>query len=165
MAGHCWWVISSPNRLLRLYMDRLHSNVHCNYDVTYMYVCCMLYSSSLGAAYIRQWAWSVLLQVMACGMFGIKPLPKQMLTYCQLDPWEQTCESLNSNENTTLFIHEKSIWKCGLQNDGHLFDVEHSQVYRAGTTKILDLDLFSTCYHPGEAGQVLWLVFQDFGLH
>ena len=32
---------------------------------------------------------STLVQVMACRLFGDKPLPKLMLTYCHLDPREQ----------------------------------------------------------------------------
>ena len=42
-------------------------------------------SSHTTAAYIRQWTGSALIQVMACHLFDAKPLPKLMLTYCQLD--------------------------------------------------------------------------------
>ena len=38
------------------------------------------------AAYTRRWAGSALIQVMACRLFGAKPLPELMLVYCQLDP-------------------------------------------------------------------------------
>ena len=38
------------------------------------------------AAYMRQWIWSTLVQIMACRLFGAKPLCKSMLGYCQLDP-------------------------------------------------------------------------------
>ena len=31
---------------------------------------------------------SALVRVMACRMFGAKPLPELMLAYCRLDPWE-----------------------------------------------------------------------------
>ena len=41
-------------------------------------------------AYMRQWTESALVHVMACRLFGAKPLPETMLVYCQLDPWEQT---------------------------------------------------------------------------
>ena len=41
------------------------------------------------AAYMRQWTRSALVQVMACRLFGAKPLPEPMLAYCQLDSWEQ----------------------------------------------------------------------------
>ena len=41
------------------------------------------------AAYMRYWIGSALVQVMACRLFGAKPLPEPMLTYCQLDPYEQ----------------------------------------------------------------------------
>ena len=31
-----------------------------------------------------------LVQIMACRLFGAKPLSEPMLDYCQLEPWEQT---------------------------------------------------------------------------
>ena len=42
------------------------------------------------AAYMRQWIGSALVQIMACRLFGAKPLSETMLGYCQLDPKEQT---------------------------------------------------------------------------
>ena len=41
------------------------------------------------AAYMHPWTGSVLLQVMACRLFGARPLPEPLLMYCQLDPQEQ----------------------------------------------------------------------------
>ena len=41
------------------------------------------------AAYMCQWTGSVLIQVMVCRLFGVKPLPEPTLAYCQLDSWEQ----------------------------------------------------------------------------
>ena len=41
-----------------------------------------------GAAYMRQWTESSLVQVMACRLFGAKPLPEPMLVCCQLVSWE-----------------------------------------------------------------------------
>ena len=40
------------------------------------------YSSSPSAAYMRQRISSALVQVMACRLFGAKPLSKPMLGYC-----------------------------------------------------------------------------------
>ena len=48
-----------------------------------------LNSSLPGAAYMRRWTGSALVQVMACYLFTAKPLPERMLTYCQLDTKEQ----------------------------------------------------------------------------
>ena len=42
-------------------------------------------SSPPGAAYIRQWTVSTLVQVMVCCLFGTKPLPEPMLSYCQMN--------------------------------------------------------------------------------
>ena len=44
----------------------------------------MIISSPPTAAYMRQWTGSALVQVMACHLFGPKPLPKPMLACCQL---------------------------------------------------------------------------------
>ena len=41
-------------------------------------------------AYMRQRIWSALVQIIACRLFGAKPLSKPMLGYCQLDPQGQT---------------------------------------------------------------------------
>ena len=43
-------------------------------------------SSPPSAAYMRQWICSALVQIMACRLFGTKPLSKPTLGYCQLDP-------------------------------------------------------------------------------
>ena len=64
------------------------------------------------AAYMRQWTGSALLQVMACRLFGDKPLPEPMLAYCQLGSWEQISVKLESE-----FFHfrsRKCIWNCRL---------------------------------------------------
>ena len=51
---------------------------------------CVVNSSPPSAAYMRQWTGPSLVQVMACRLFGAKPLPEPMLAYCQLDSKEQT---------------------------------------------------------------------------
>ena len=45
-------------------------------------------SSPSSGAYMRQWTWSPLVKIMACHLFGAKPLPEPMLSYCQLYSWE-----------------------------------------------------------------------------
>ena len=39
---------------------------------------------------MHQWIESVLAQIIACRLFGVKPLSEPMSGYCQLDPKEQT---------------------------------------------------------------------------
>ena len=46
--------------------------------------------------HMRQWTGSALFQVMACRLFGAKPLPEPMLVYCQLDSWEKNSVKLES---------------------------------------------------------------------
>ena len=47
---------------------------------------CVINSTPPNAAYMYQWIGSTLVQIMACCLFGTKPLSKQMLGYCELDP-------------------------------------------------------------------------------
>ena len=44
---------------------------------------------------------------MACHLFGAKPLPEPVVTYCQLDHWEQI--SVKFNWNFKLFIQENAF--------------------------------------------------------
>ena len=61
---------------------------------------------------MRQWTGSASVQVMACRLFGTKPLPDPMLTSCQLDPYEQT--SVKFGSNSKLFIHAFENIVCDL---------------------------------------------------
>ena len=56
----------------------------------------LINTSPPSAAYMRQWTGSALVQVMACRLLGAKPLPKPMLIYCQLGPWQQTTVKFES---------------------------------------------------------------------
>ena len=80
-------------------------------------------SSHPSAGYMRKWNGSALLQVMACCLFGAKPLPEPMMTHCQLDPWEQIsvkfvskCKNFiqeNASENAVCEMagRDESSWK------------------------------------------------------
>ena len=63
-------------------------------------------------AYMHQWTGWALVQIMACRLFGTKPLPEPMMTYCQLDSWEQI--SVKSESELYHFHSIKCIWKCCL---------------------------------------------------
>ena len=69
-------------------------------------------SSPLSAAYMHWSTWSPLVQVMACRLFGTKPLPEPMLTYSQLDSWEYI--SVKFESQFYHFHSRKCIWKCRL---------------------------------------------------
>ena len=69
-------------------------------------------SSTPWATFMRQWIGSSLVQIMACRLFGAKPLSEPMLVYCQLDSWKQFLMKFESE-----FYHFHSricIWKCRL---------------------------------------------------
>ena len=72
-------------------------------------------------AYIRQGTMLPLVQIMACRLFGAKPLSETMLSYCWLDHWVQTL--LKRESKSTNFPSGKCIWKYRLQNIGHFISV------------------------------------------
>ena len=61
--------------------------------------------SAHSAAYMRQRIRSELVEIMACRLFGAKPLSTAILGYSQLDPEEEK-KSLKFNQHTELFIHK-----------------------------------------------------------
>ena len=69
-------------------------------------------SSPPSAAYMRQWIGLALVQVMACHLLGTKPLPEPMLSYCQLDSWEQI--SVKYESELYHFHWRKCLWNCRL---------------------------------------------------
>ena len=71
-------------------------------------------SWGLGDTYMRQWVKSSLVQVMACRLFDDQPLPepmpKPMLTYCQLYPQEQI--SMTSESKYQLKVSSAILSRC-----------------------------------------------------
>ena len=70
------------------------SNVSNNYPVTdggcpNLNLSHSVNSSPPSAAYMRQRIGSAMVQIMACRLFGAKPLSKLVLGCCQLHPFEQ----------------------------------------------------------------------------
>ena len=59
-----------------------------------------------------------LVQIMACRLFGAKPLSEPMLDYCKLDTCEHISTKFLSKYNN--FHRRKRIWKCRLENGGHV---------------------------------------------
>ena len=73
---------------------------------------------------MRLWTGSALVQIMACRLFGAKPLSKPMLRYCQLDTKEQS--SVKFQSKCQVFHSWKCIWKYRLRNGSHLIQGEMS---------------------------------------
>ena len=61
---------------------------------------------------MHQWIGSALVQIMACRLFGAKPLSEPMLAYCQLDSWEQF--SVKFESEFYHFHSRKCLWICHL---------------------------------------------------
>ena len=68
-----------------------------------LYIDITLNSSHPSFVSIRQWIVSALVQIMACHLFGAKPLSKPMLGYCQ---WNLRNKLQWNFSNTKLFINE-----------------------------------------------------------
>ena len=64
-------------------------------------------SSPPSAAYMRQWTGSALVQVMACRLFGAKPLPEPMLFFVKWTPGNKF--QWNLNQNSVIFIQENAF--------------------------------------------------------
>ena len=88
------------------------SVIHLASSKSYHHFKCFLNSSPPSATYMNQWTGSALVQVMAWRLFGAKPLPEPMLTYCQLYPREQI--SVKVELEFYHFHSGKCIWKCCL---------------------------------------------------
>ena len=73
-------------------------------------------SNPPSAAYMRQWTGSALVRVMTCRLFGAKPLPEQMLAYCQLNSWEELSVKLELYNS----IQENAFEIVVRQNGGTL---------------------------------------------
>ena len=101
-----------------------HRGCHGNRHLSPTQVPSWINSSSPSAAYIRWWTVSSLVQIMACRLFGTKPLPEPMLTYCQLDSWEQI--SVKFESEFCHFHSRKFIWKCCLPKRRPFFQREMS---------------------------------------
>ena len=91
------------NVLFRLPVQRWHLN----------FILAKVFNSYLpSAAFMRQWAGSSLVQVMASRLIRTKPLPELMLAYCVLDSWEHI--SVIFEIELYHFYSRKNIWKCRL---------------------------------------------------
>ena len=60
---------------------------------------------------------SALVEIMACRLFGAKPLFEPMLTYCQLDPKEHI--SMIFYLKFEYPHSRKCVWTCHLRNGDH----------------------------------------------
>ena len=66
---------------------------------------CIFNISPQSATYTCPWIRSALVQIMACRLFGARPISKRMPGYCQLDSSGQTSVKLKSKYKT-LQSHE-----------------------------------------------------------
>ena len=90
---------------------------HCTHRIGFYWL--DINSSPPNATYMRQWTGSTLVQVIACCLFGTKPLPEPMLSYCQLYLYKQTSVKFESIYKT--YNSWKCTWKCLLWNGDHFF--------------------------------------------
>ena len=62
---------------------------------------------------MHPWIGSAFAEIMACHLFGVKPLSQPMLGYCQLNHTYRNKLQWNFNQNKKLFIHENAS-KCNV---------------------------------------------------
>ena len=71
----------------------------------------------------ESWRWRICSDELAI-LFGTKPLPKPVLTYCQLGPCEQT--SVKFQSKYKYFHARKCYRECPLQSGGHFVQPQAS---------------------------------------
>ena len=81
-------------------------------------------SSPLSATYTHQRTGSMLIQVMACRLFGTKPLPEPSRFIVNWIPGNKF--QWNSNWNSIMFIQENASEIVVCQNGGHFVQGEMS---------------------------------------
>ena len=113
-----------------------------------------------------QKSWSILVQVMACRLFRVEPLPKPMATHCLMDPQEQ---HWNWNQYIVIWI-EKIIWKCYFQKaiifrpqcaKGTLVSCIHRRCHMAFIEPMHrskpNITYLLTCIHRTHYSDVTWI--------
>ena len=88
------------------------SNLNFTWNLWLLHVIQMVNSFPPRATYMHQWSGSALVQLMACCLYGAKPLPEPMLAYCQSDSWQQI--SVKLELEFCYFHSRKCIWNCRL---------------------------------------------------
>ena len=81
------------------------------------FICLLVISSPPSAAYMRQSIAWALLQIMACRLFGAKPLSKPVLVIINWTPRNEL--QWNFNQNLKFFIEENAFEIVVCQNGGH----------------------------------------------
>ena len=77
------WIPTKLSRLNKMYQTPVKRSSWLGYFI-----------SPQCRIYMRRWIWSALIRVMVSRLFGVKPLPEPVLSYNQLDLWEQTSVKL-----------------------------------------------------------------------
>ena len=81
-----FYVQTFIHSLANVCVSHIRSHMCCKCHYYDICVCVLINLYPPSAAYMRQWIGSALFQIMACRLFGEKPLPKPMLGYCELYP-------------------------------------------------------------------------------
>ena len=107
------WVISIATDIAKCTMIMLKCLILLSQNMRLWYRLINSLRLSDTYMYMRHQPRPSLVQIMACHLFGAKPLSEPMLYYCQLDSLEQTSVKLYSKFKH--FHSRKCIWKCCLE--------------------------------------------------
>ena len=111
-----------------------------------MYDCIDFFINPWGSsdAHTRRWTGSSLVHVMACRLFGAKPLPEPMLAHRQLDSWEPI--SVKFESKFYHFHSRKFIQKCRLPKRRPFCPGGDELVVLPHDVLVLDHYLFRNCF-------------------
>ena len=103
---------------------------------------------------MRQYNIATLVQIMACRLFGAKPLSPPMVSCCQLDPKEHI--SVKFHLKFKSFNSRKCTWKCRLQNGGHIVSASMCYTYALFVLCCVLLWLSTDQFYPNPSGLLHW---------
>ena len=112
------WIRYIKNSSIRNSGRRWHTKPDSNWIISllqWLLFHCIC-KQMLGPTHMRKWMESASVHMMACDLFGCKPISKSMLCYFQLDPQKQT----------SVKFQRKCIWKYCLWYGGHFVQGEMS---------------------------------------
>ena len=118
------------------YLNQCWHTSSVAWGLIYIYIYIYLY------IYIHHQTGSALVQIMACHLFGANPSPEPILSYCQLDHQQQTCEIYMKMNN----------WKDAFENVVRKMSAISFRLLCINYNSMFDIWSYYNCQIPLQRG-------------